>query len=42
VRRGNAWQRAKTVTLIPGEPLYGVKPGTFPAQFVKIGRVESP
>jgi hypothetical protein len=29
VRRGNPWKRAKTVTLISGEPLYGIKPERF-------------
>ena len=31
---------AKTQTMIPGEALYVVNPGTFPAVFVKIGRVK--
>jgi hypothetical protein len=31
---------AKTQTMIPGEALYAVKPGAFPAVFVKIGRVK--
>jgi hypothetical protein len=35
-----AYKRANTQKLIPGEPLYAVKPGTFPAVFVKIGRVK--
>jgi hypothetical protein len=30
VRRGATYKRAKTQTLIPGEPPYVVKPGTFP------------
>ena len=41
MRRGAAYKRANTQDLIPGEPLYAVKPGTFSAVFIKIGKVKA-
>jgi len=39
------WCRLQTcehsTELIPGEPLYAVKPGTFPAIYIKIGKVKA-